>query len=145
MVLPCMEADGEPNNSAVLRNRLPPAESRVRPLGPFFSRRCPALGGIHALPPGIRHSLRVGEEGKVRGLPRRGHFFREELRKKPSLTEMKLCANWQHISEILPGPPLTKGVGGISGEFIHAATCPFWFRLGRVRIYHNGLPQGVNS
>jgi hypothetical protein len=32
-------------------------ETRRRGLDNFFSRRFPALGGIHALPPGIRYSF----------------------------------------------------------------------------------------
>ena len=47
-----------------------------------------------------------------RGQPRRGHFFRVQSRKKRSLLKMKLCSNWQKISEISPGPPLTKGGQG---------------------------------
>ena len=44
------------------------------------------------------------------------------------LSEMKWFANWRQISEIPPGPPLTKGGWG---DFW--VNMPFWFRPGRVR------------
>jgi len=42
--------------------------------------------------------------------------------------EMKSFANWRQISEIPPGPPLTKG--GWEDFWVNM---PFWFRPGRVR------------
>ncbi len=46
---------------------------------------------------------------------------------------MKLYSNWQRISEIPPGPPLTKGGWGDFRGIHPYPNMPLWFSLGRVR------------